>query len=383
MKICPSLEGLFFACFFYQCVEHKSRYELFRLVILAALLVSGSGHASESGLPKNFASMPDDVQALLLEYAFFNDQVNLHWGEEASFASEKAYVKYLDDYLSRAKVDFDSGVLVVETLAVSEPKKQLKNAIVTALLTPDDPTGVDIYSATKVDANGKPFLLGQVLDQEGQPINYEWRAKKFADYLMQHSLRTHESESGLVYQVRINLVKNRKQVAAKGVRAWVAQASHRFNLPESLILGIIETESSFNPFAVSHANAYGLMQIIPSTAGADVFQKTFKKSGQPSRNYLFDAKNNITVGSAYLSILRDRYLRGVEHPTSQLYCIISAYNGGAGNVFKTFHSNRKQALKRINSLSPEDVLWRLRKQQPSHEARRYVEKVLANQKHYE
>lgn len=369
--------------YLYQCVQHQSEYELFRLVVLVVWFVGVLSQASESGLPKNFASMPDDVQALLLEYAFFNDQVNLHWGEEASFASEKAYVKYLDDYLSRAKVDFDQGVLVVETLGVSEPKKQLKNAIITALLTPDDPSGVDIYSATKVDANGKPFLLGQVLDKDGQPIRFEWRANQFADYLIQHRLSTHESESGLVYQVKINLVKNRNQVAAKGVRAWVAQASNRFNLPESLILGIIETESSFNPFAVSHANAYGLMQIIPSTAGADVFQKTFKQAGQPSRNYLFDAKNNITVGSAYLSILRDRYLRGVEHPTSQLYCIISAYNGGAGNVFKTFHSNRRQALNRINSLSPEEVLWRLRKKQPSHEARRYVEKVLANQKHYE
>lgn len=348
--------------------------------MLCAVLAN---HAVSSGLPENFASLPDDVQALLLEYAFFNDQVNLHWGVDSSFSSQKAYVKYLDDYLSRARIDFDKGVLIVETLAVSEPKKQLKNAIVTALLTPDDPNGVDMYSATKIEANGTPFLLGQVLDQSNKPIAYEWRAKQYAQYLIENSLITQESENGPLYQVKIKLVNNRKQVAAKGVKAWVAQASDRFNLPESLILAIIETESSFNPFAVSHANAYGLMQIIPSTAGADVFEKTFKQSGKPSRTYLFNAKNNITVGSAYLSILRDRYLRGIQNPTSQLYCIISAYNGGAGNVFKTFHSSRRQAVQRINELDPEDVLWRLRKKQPSHEARRYVEKVLANQKHYE
>lgn len=347
------------------------------------LFFSILAHASDTGLPKNFASLPDDVQALLLEYAFFNDQVNLHWGEEASFSSQKAYVKYLDDYLSRAQIDFEKGILIVETLAVSEPLKQLRNAIVTAVLTPDDPNGVDIYSATKIDVNGKPFLLGQVLDQSNKPIAYEWRAQKYADHLIETALEVGSSDNGKVYRVTIQLVKNRNQVAAGGVKAWVAQASDRFNLPESLILGIIETESSFNPFAVSHANAYGLMQIIPSTAGADVFERTFKKSGKPTRKYLFNAENNITVGSAYLSILRDRYLKGVQNPTSQLYCIISAYNGGAGNVFKTFHSNRKQALRRINELSPDDVLWRLRKKQPSHEARRYVEKVLANQKHYE
>jgi membrane-bound lytic murein transglycosylase C len=352
-------------------------------VSLLFIATPTASKASDSGLPANFAFMSDDVQALLLEYAFFNDQVNQRWGVDASFASQKSYVKYLDDYLSRAKVDFNKGQLIVETLATSEPKQQLKAAIVTALLTPDDPSGVDIYSATKIDANGKPFLLGQVLDQTGSPISYKWRAQKFANYLIDQHLEIRETQNGLMYQVKINLVKNRTQVAAQGIKAWVAQASNRFNLPESLILGIIETESSFNPFAVSHANAYGLMQIIPSTAGTDVFNLVLKKPGKPSRNYLFNAQNNITVGSAYLSILRDRYLSAIENPTSQLYCIISAYNGGAGNVFKTFHPNRKKAIAYINSLSSDDVLWRLRKKQPNHEARRYVEKVLVNKRHYE
>ena len=344
-----------------------------------ALLAKGSG----SVLPENFSLLPEDVQALLLEYAFFSDQVNQRWGEQASFASQKAYVKYLDDYLSRATVDFDRGVLIVETLATSEPKKQLRSAIVTALLTPDDPAAVDLYSARKISANGKPFLLGQVLDRDGQSIAYEWRAQKFADFLIEHQLQVSETAQGLRYWVSIEMVENHTQVAAQGIRGWVAQASNRFNLPESLILAIIETESGFNPFAVSHANAYGLMQIIPSTAGADVFQKVLRKSGQPSRDYLFNAKNNITVGSAYLTILRDNYLSDIQNPTSQLYCIISAYNSGAGNVFKTFHHNRKQAIRRINSLSVDEVLWRLRKHQPSHEARRYVEKVLAFQKKYD
>ena len=356
---------------------------LLKFTSLFMLLLCMAVYSQESGLPKNFASLPNDVQALLLEYAFFNDQVNQNWGEEASFSTQKAYVKYLDDYLSRARIDFEKGTLTVETLASSEPKKQLKNAIITALLTPDDPTGVDIFSATEISSRGKPFLLGQVLDQTGNEIKYQWRAEKFAEYLISNHLQTQATANGSLYQVTINLEKNHNQVAAKGFKAWVAQASNRFNLPESLILGIIETESSFNPFAVSHANAYGLMQIIPSTAGADVFKMVLKKQGVPTRNYLFDGKNNIIVGSAYLSILRDRYLKGIEHPTSQLYCIISAYNGGAGNVFKTFHHNRKQAIARINELSPEDVLWRLRKKQPSHEARHYVVKVLANQKNYE
>ncbi len=349
---------------------------------LLCFAVATNAHSNGSVLPENFAALPDDVQALLLEYAFFNNQVNEHWGDQASFSSQKAYVKYLDDYLSRATVDFDRGILTVETLATSEPKKQLKNAIVTTLLTPDDPGEVDLFSARKIAANGKPFLLGQVLDQDGQNIAFEWRAQKFAQILIDNSLQVTQTDRGVRYAVNIEMVSNHTQVAANNVRGWVTQASNRFNLPESLILAIIETESGFNPFAVSYANAYGLMQIIPSTAGADVFQKVLKKSGQPSRDYLFNAQNNIIVGSAYLTILRDNYLSKIENPTSQLYCIISAYNSGAGNVFKTFHRSRKQAIARINSLSVDEVLWRLRNHQPSKEARRYVEKVLAYQKKY-
>lgn len=350
-----------------------------RLFFYSLLFSLSSSVCLANELPKNFGSLPDDVQALLLEYAFFNDSVTQKWGQDANFASETAYVKYLDDYLSRAQIDFDKGQLIVETQAASEPKLQLKNAIVSALLTPDDANKVDLFSARDITPGGKPFLLGQVKDQHGQNIQYTWRAQQYAQYLIDTQLQVIDSAQGLMYKVAIPLSKNHKQVAAKGVHAYVEEASDRFNLPASLILGIIETESSFNPYAVSHANAYGLMQIIPRTAGADVFQLVFKKSGKPTRQYLFNARNNILTGSAYLKILRDRYLSKIQHPTSQLYCIISAYNGGAGNVFKTFHSNRKKAIQRINALSVEDVLWRLRKKQPSLEARRYLEKVLANQ----
>jgi membrane-bound lytic murein transglycosylase C len=340
-------------------------------------------YATANTLPKNFAQMPDDVQALLLEYAFFNDQVTQHWGAQISQSRATAYVKYLDDYLSRARIDFEAGTLVVETLASSEPKKQLKEAIITALLTPNDPSVVDIYSANDIPANSKPFLLGRVVDKKGKSIQYRWRAQQFAQDLLTKKLQIIQSPQGQVYRVNIKLVGNHKKVAANGIKAWVTQASDRFNLPESLILGIIETESGFNPFAVSHTNAYGLMQIIPSTAGKDVFERIYKKPGKPSRQYLFNAKNNINTGSAYLSILRDRYLKGIKNPTSQLYCIISAYNSGAGNVFKAFHSNRKKAIKRINALSVEDVLWRLRKKNPSLEGRRYIEKVLKNQQKHQ
>ena len=65
-------------------------------------------------------------------------------------------------------------------------------------------------------------------------------------------------------------------------------AARRYNLEPELIYAIIETESSFNPYAVSHANAYGLMQVVASTAGRDVFERVRKIPGQPTSQQLFD-----------------------------------------------------------------------------------------------
>ena len=68
----------------------------------------------------------------------------------------------------------------------------------------------------------------------------------------------------------------------------------------------------------------------------------------PNQQTLFDPASNIDIGTAYLSLLDDRYLVGVNHSLSRKYSVISAYNGGAGNVLKTFSSNRSYAVDVIN-----------------------------------
>ncbi|XPE62277.1 transglycosylase SLT domain-containing protein [Shigella flexneri] len=45
----------------------------------------------------------------------------------------------------------------------------------------------------------------------------------------------------------------------------------------------MQTESSFNPYAVSRSDALGLMQVVQHTAGKDVFRSQ-GKSGTPSRS---------------------------------------------------------------------------------------------------
>ena len=68
-------------------------------------------------------------------------------------------------------------------------------------------------------------------------------------------------------------------------------------------------------------------------------------------------------------------LEAVDHNVSREYCVIAAYNTGAGNVFRTFSRNRTEAVNQINSLQPSAVYDQLRKSLPYEETRNYLGKV--------
>src|SRR5690606_29331733 len=138
-------------------------------------------------------------------------------------------------------------------------------------------------------------------------------------------------------------------------RQLVYQAAQRYGVQPALILAIMETESSFNPFAVSPAGAVGVMQVMGATAGRGGFERLYRRAGQPDRNFHVDPVRNIDIRTAYLTILRDTYLRDVRAPLAREYCIIAAYNGGTGNLLKAFHKDRKKAVERINKLSAAEV----------------------------
>lgn len=310
-------------------------------------------------------------------------QVRQRWGEAATTAAgAHQFVKYTDAFQSRGAMDFDQGRVVVETLDPNQPRERLREAIVTTLLTPFDAENPEIYSDRAITYTGPALLAGQVLDHEGVPVRWEWRANRYADYLVENQLQEVQRDGRTIYRVEIPLVENHTQVRGQQFENLVRQASQRYNVDETLIYAIMETESHFNPYATSHIPAYGLMQIVPSTAGRDVFQRIKQRNDQPTREYLFNPANNIDMGAAYISILRDIYLKDITHPLSREYAIISGYNGGAGNVLRTFHSDRRQAVQVINQLTPEQVYHRLHHNHPAAEARGYIRKVTEAQQRY-
>lgn len=89
----------------------------------------------------------------------------------------------------------------------------------------------------------------------------------------------------------------------------------RFGVRSALVYGMIRQESNFDPNAVSHCGARGLMQLLPSTAG------------DMGVTELFDPEQNIFAGTQYISRMLKMF-NGDER------IALAAYNAGPGNVRK-------------------------------------------------
>lgn len=225
-------------------------------------------------------------------------------------------------------------------------------------------------------------MYPSVKDQHHKPIRYQWRAKQYAKYLLQHAYHQDVYHGKRRHFVTFDMEKNYKDGQANRYASTVKRNAKRFKLDKALVFAIIETESSFNPYAMSPIPAFGLMQIVPRSAGRDAHRLLFKKDGTPSKNYLFQPKKNIEMGSAYLYILHYCYLAKIKNPQSREYCVIAAYNTGSGNVFKAFASSRDRAIVRINRMTPSQVYQHLTRHLKYAEARRYVQKVTQNKRAY-
>lgn len=335
------------------------------------------------GVKKSHQAIRKDSVKIQQLFANLDTAIEQIWGaKNKELPSNTRYVKYSNNYQARAIVDFKQGWVKVETIATEQVNDKLSQAVFETLLTSENPQSTDIFSSQAPQLQGQPFLYPQVRDHDGQLVRYEWRARRYANYLVKNNLKTVYQNGRQLSQVSFNLVKDHKHLRHLKYSDYVLASAKKYRIAPALIYAVIETESAFNPYAVSHANAYGLMQVVPATAGKDVYQLEKQRTGQPSRSILMNPKQNIDIGTAYLKILNTRYLAGVHHKQSREYTMISAYNGGAGNVFKTYHPNRNIAVKEINAQSPSAVYKQLRHQHPRDESRRYLEKVTKAKQKY-
>ncbi|PVE24391.1 lytic transglycosylase [Microvirga sp. KLBC 81] len=129
----------------------------------------------------------------------------------------------------------------------------------------------------------------------------------------------------------------------------------------AMVYAIARQESAFNPKAVSHAGARGLMQLMPATA-----KRTAQRFGLgfDLKRLVEDPSYNAKIGSAHLGEL-------MEDWKGSYILAFASYNAGGGNVKKwidTYGDPRKPQVDMI------DWVERI----PFYETRNYVQRVMEN-----
>ena len=143
-------------------------------------------------------------------------------------------------------------------------------------------------------------------------------------------------------------------------RDLVLEQAGATGLDEAWIYAILRQESAFNPQALSHAGARGLMQLMPATA-----REIARSVGlpRPSQDDLYGPDLNITLGSNYLLKMKRRYAGNTVLATA-------AYNAGPGNVDRWLPEQPHSADIWVATI-------------PFNETRGYVRRVLAYRLIYE
>ena len=190
-------------------------------------------------------------------------------------------------------------------------------------------------------------------------------------------LERKQGKKGELLTIVAKLPSNSLSMRAKSFLEDVEKSASKWQVPAALIMAIMHTESAFNPLARSHIPAFGLMQIVPKSAGRDASRLVFGEERLLKGRDLFEPETNIEMGAAYLHILDRRYLKGITDAKSRQLCVIAAYNTGAGNVARAFSGTTsvKKALPLINRLSSKQVYAHLRSNLKYEEARNYIQKV--------
>ena len=370
------------------------------LLLSSLLLVSLKASSMEEEMAKmkaEFTSFKQEQmndfdaykKALNAEYKAYKKELQVYW-KNPKLSTKTAWVSYDKSKKTRSEVDFKKNTITVETIASSqeEAEKNLKKSLAYAVdsdtkkVSQTDPLQKKIAKLSKgpkvvsdkIDA--RPILSNVIFKKpptKKELIVYTQEVLKKEKIVTKPSKLPNQK----IYTITIALPKDTTLKRSRVYLQDVKSNSKRFELPLPLIFAIMQTESNFNPFAKSHIPAFGLMQIVPKSAGVDAYRFLKKKKRMPSAAYLYNGTNNIEMGSAYLHILYYRYLRKIKNPRSRMYCTIAAYNTGAGNIAWAFTRkyNMSKAAPKINALTPDEVYNRLLSDLKYDEPKHYLKRV--------
>jgi soluble lytic murein transglycosylase len=188
-------------------------------------------------------------------------------------------------------------------------------------------------SAIQKRFNSRPMVLAA---QRFAAAGYEDRSRAF--YIRLSETLTNPAEMALLTQMaeKRGMHQMALQIGKKAYTrglpvetlafptAAIPRSMKTSRIEKSIVYAIARQESAFNPSAVSHAGARGLLQLMPGTA-----KIVAKASGLPYSldRLTSDAGYNATLGAAHLAELVDGF-------NGSYIMSFAAYNAGRSRVMK-------------------------------------------------
>lgn len=346
--------------------------------------------------------------------AAYKNEVKGVWGY-AEVSTNSKWVHYSQDLSEKLVVDFENNTVALQR---GGPKTEQESVAFVEATLQQSVGKQTIAESLGISATEVKTVAKQLVDEKNKADDAEFIKSNIKDLqktkaklqVESSKLEPKEQQAEQAYIAKIDKeIKNtqallksahaptKKKVSTKLklgdkrvqranlYREQVQKQSQSHGIPQALIYAVMEVESSFNPKAQSPIPAFGLMQIVPSTAGADVHRYLNFKSRLPTPEELYQPPKNVLMGTAYLAMLYRTYFKDVTDPLSKSYCVIAAYNTGMGNVAAIFNKNGlkrlDKAAKVINKLTPQQVHDKI-KQNAHPETQRYITKVLNAQAYF-
>lgn len=133
----------------------------------------------------------------------------------------------------------------------------------------------------------------------------------------------------------------------KDLLKYINKLCNQLGISETMVLGLIKTESDFNPTLISKTNDYGLMQI--NRQNFDWLKKELKEEFGISFNW-DDPYDNVTAGIYYLSKVKADWVNKYSGESLQNVTLL-AYNMGPGNAKKYLRSHSASDWKYVKKVN--------------------------------
>lgn len=337
------------------------------------------------------------------EFGKYRKEIAQFWQDER-VSGAKIWIEYSDDYKTRKIVDYEKGTIEIESVVdTNVTADQVDKKITDSLTDLAGETNKTAFARDRFAQNVEERLVAAIEDVKVShsiaevPVASEIiTGKAFPDKETiagsvsdlkkngETTIKPAKSNAEKIVSFKIRIPDERMKRKALQYAENVEKYSLVRKLDPTLVFAIMQTESSFNPMARSYIPAYGLMQIVPGSAGRDAANALFGEYRLLAPSYLYDCENNIKVGTAYISVVMYKYLRKIKNSESRTYCAIAAYNTGTTNVARAFidKARMSEAAPVINKMTPDEVYDRLINNLPHAETRSYLEKVKLRMQHY-